>query len=550
MKPLFLKFFACLCVLLCGNQAPAAVEQHSIIEFQLTGEARFQFAGYYAAIEQGYYRDEGLEVVLHEPMLGRSTLEEVLSGRAQYGVTDSEILYGRLQGKPLVALAAIFQHSPWVLLSRKDANIYAPQDLLGKKVMLRDPQHNAPMAAMFKHEDLKRDALNILPVSNDIEDLLSGKAAAFEASLTTAPFLLEQRGVDYRMMNPVTYGIDFYSGVLFTSEQEIAEHPERVEAFRRASLKGWYYAMRHVDAMVEVLIAKYKVARSSEFLHYEAQAMQSLAQPDRLEIGHMNPERWRRMADIVVEVGMAERDTALDSFIYNPFPPLQVAKLKNAFYVVSFVGGLILFIAITLFVGWLNLKKEVRTRIIAEQEAKLLAYNDALTGIPNRNSFIPFASKQLLAANRLKQKIALCFIDLNYFKTINDSYGHKAGDAVLVHVAKAISAVIRESDMAARLGGDEFVVLLGGVSNLEDTQRIRHEIQQAIARPFIFQGRDLSVTASVGVALYPDDAGQIDDLISSADEAMFRDKSNTKPPELKLVSNRDSGKGSKKLQAN
>ena len=551
MKPLFLRFFACLCLLLCaGRVLAAASEQRSIIEFHLSGEPGFQFAGYYAALEQGYYRDEGFEVVLHQPMFSRSPVEEVLSGRAQYGVTDSEILYGRLQGKPLVALAAIFQHSPSVLLSRKDANIYAPQDLLGKKLMLHDAQHNAAMVAMFKHENINRSVLNVLPVSNDIEDLLSGRVTGYEASLTTAPFLLEQRGVDYRIMNPVTYGIDFYSGVLFTSEQEIAEHPERVEAFRRASLKGWYYAMHHVDTMVDVLISKYKVARSAEFLRYEAQAMQPLVQPDRLEIGHMNPERWRRMADIAVDVGMGARDAALDSFIYNPFPPLQVAKLKNAFYLVSFVGGLVLFMAITLFMGWLNLKKEVRARILAEQEARLLAYNDALTGIPNRNSFIPFANKQLLAANRFKQKVALCFIDLNYFKTINDSYGHKAGDAVLVHVAKAISAVIRESDMAARLGGDEFVVLLGGVNNLDDTLRIRHEIQQAIARPFLFQGRDLSVTASVGVALFPDDAGQIDDLICSADEAMYRDKSNTKPPELKLVSSRDSSKGSKKLLVN
>jgi diguanylate cyclase (GGDEF)-like protein len=538
-------------MLLSGGMALAtAGQQRQLIDFQLSGPAQFQFAGYYAAIEQGFYREEGLEVVLREPTPGRSPVEEVLSGHAQYGVTDSEILYGRLQGKPLVALAAIFQHAPAALFSLKDANIYAPHDLLGKKIMLRDPQHNAAMVAMFQHDDIKRDALAILPDSGNLEDLISGKVTALEAELISAPFLLTQRGVEYRAMNPATYGVDFYSGVLFTSEQEIEEHPEQVEAFRRASLKGWYYAMRHVDAMLDVLKTKYKVERSSEFLQFEAQAMQPLVQPDGVEIGHMNPERWRRIADIIVEAGMGDRDAALDSFIYNPFPPLQVAKLKKAFYLVSFVGGLVLFAAITLFIGWWSLKKEVRLRIIAEQEAKLLAYNDALTGIPNRNSFIPFANKQLLAANRLQQKIALCFIDLNYFKTINDNYGHKAGDAVLVHVAKAISAVIRESDMVARLGGDEFVVLLGGVHNLDDTVRIRHEIQQAIARPFIFQGRDLSVTASVGVALYPDDAAHIDDLINSADEAMFRDKSNTKPPELKLVSNRDSGKRSNKLVAN
>jgi len=528
VKQIILQILITCSALLVNSAALAEVSGLQKIDFQLRWRHQFQFAGYYAALEKGFYRDEGFDVVLHEAVPGKTPVEEVLSGRAQYAEANSELLYARLQGKPVVALAAIFQHSASVLLARKDAGIHSPHDLIGKKVMLMNSQTDADFYAMFLREGIKSDAIDIIPCSYNIEDLISGKTDAFNSYLTNEPFILKQRGIDFTVINPGTYGIDFYSDILFTKEQEVKQHPERVEAFRRATLKGWRYAMDHPEQIIDLLITKYKVPKARAHLQFEADKMRSLILPDLVEIGHMNPGRWLRMADAFIDVGMGNKNFSLEGFIYDPNPPHQVEELKQTITLVSVVGGLAIVLAAVLLMGWLRLKKEIALRKIAEEEVRLLAYNDTLTGIPNRNSFIPYAGKLILSADRNRQKMALCFIDLNDFKEINDRYGHKAGDEVLIHVANAISSIIRGSDMAARIGGDEFVVLLSGIHNVEDTKRSTYEIQQAIARPFLFEGHDLSITASVGVAIYPDDGEEVDELMSKADTSMYKDKSATK----------------------
>lgn len=525
ITPYILALLAVLLSPLAGSTAAlAAGSPLQVIDFQLRWHHQFQFAGYYAAVERGYYREEGLDVRLHEAAPGKSPVEEVLAGRAQYAESNCELLYARLNGKPLVALAAIFQHSPAVLLARKDSGIYTPQDLIGKKVMLSNSKIDSIFTAMFLHEGIKHGTIDIVPSSLDIEDLISGKVAAFNSYLTNEPYILKQRGIEFNIINPNTYGLDFYSDILFTTEQEVRQHPERVEAFRRATLKGWRYAMDHPDEIIDLLIKKYKVPKSRAHLQFEADAMRALVLPDLIEIGHMNPGRWQRMAEVFTDVGMGDKNYSLEGFIYDPDPPHEVARLKKTITVVSAIGGAVFLAAAGLLFGWIRLKKEMRLRRIAEEEVRRLAYNDPLTGIANRNHFLPYASRQLLFSHRTRQQFALCYIDLNNFKEINDRYGHKAGDAILIHVARAISSVIRESDMAARMGGDEFVVLLAGVQDMDGTKRTTDDIQQAIARPIFFEGHKLAVTASVGAAIYPDDGEQIDDLISKADAAMFKDK--------------------------
>lgn len=512
------------CSLTSISSAWAAPRPQQVIDFQLRWHHQFQFAGYYAAIEQGYYRNEGLDVHLHEGAPGRTPVEEVLAGRAQYAEANSELLYEKLHGKPLVALAVIFQHSPSVLLARKSAGINSLHDLGGKKIMLMNAQTDADILAMFLHEGIKSGAINIVPSSYNIEDLVSGKVAAFNSYLTNEPYFLKQRHVDFTVINPSSYGIDFYSDILLTTEQEVAQHPERVAAFRRATLAGWQYAMDHPAEIIELLITKYKVQKSREHLQYEAETMRQLILPDLVEIGHMNPGRWQKMAEAFADAGMADKDFSLDGFIYNPNPDQDVAKLKIAIITISTIGTAGILIAIGLFFGQRRLKREIELRKVAEAEVRQLAYNDTLTGIPNRNTFLPYAQKQLFIAHRNKQRMALCYVDLNSFKEINDNFGHRAGDLVLQHVAKAISSVIRDSDMAARLGGDEFVVLLAGIHDINDTQRTIAKMQQAIAQPIFFEGNTLQTSAGIGIAIYPDDGEQIDELISKADSAMFKDK--------------------------
>ena len=336
------------------------------IDFQVRWHHQFQFAGYYAAVEKGFYQEVGLDVRIHGAGPGVTPIEEVLAGRAQYAEANSELLYARMQGKPVVALAAIFQHSPSVLLCRKDANINSPHDLIGKKVMLSSST-DSDFLAMFLREGIKANSIEILPSSFDFEDLISGRVDAFNSYLTNEPFYMMQKGIDYTIINPSNYGIDFYSDILFTSEQELIENPERVAAFRQASLKGWRYAMDHPDEIIDLLINKYQVKKSRAHLQFEAKAMRKLILPDLIEIGHMNPGRWQRMADAFNEVGMGDENFSLDDFLYeSSYSSEQVQNLKQTIVIETLIGGILLLLGAVFCFGWLSLRAEVARRKIAE----------------------------------------------------------------------------------------------------------------------------------------------------------------------------------------
>lgn len=495
-----------------------------VIDVQLRWKHQFQFAGYYAAIAQGYYREEGLEVRLHEGGPSITPVEEVLSGRAQYGEANSELLYARLHGKPLVALAVIFQHSPSVLLARADKAVHSVHDLIGKPVMLMDAQTDAEFLAMFRHEGIALEKLQLLPSSFQVEDLANDKVTAFNSYLTNEPFYLQQRGVDYNIIAPVTYGIDFYSDILFTSQAEIDEHPQRVEAFRRASLRGWRYAMDNPDQIIDLLLDQYSVEKTRAHLQFEAQAMRSLVLPDLIEIGHMNPGRWQRMAEAFLDLGMVSNIEGLKGFIYDPNPPQLVERLRKIIVLISIGCALALLLALVLLKAQRHLRNEIKLRKLAEEEVRKLAFYDSLTGLPNRNSFIPFATQRLLSAKRRGEPLALCYIDLNNFKQINDRFGHQAGDAILIHAASAIKSSIREFEIAARMGGDEFVVLLDGAHHKSDIQRITEDICKAIAVAIPWKNSQIKVSASLGVALYPQEGELLDELMFKADTAMFQSK--------------------------
>jgi diguanylate cyclase (GGDEF)-like protein len=512
-----------LLLLLCGTSsaAPAVGPSLQQIDFQLRWKHQFQFAGYYAAIAQGYYREEGLAVRLHEGAPGITPVSEVLAGRAQYGESNSELLFERLNGQPLVALAAIFQHSPSVLLARADAGIQTVHDLQGKRVMLMNAQTDADFLAMFRREGMTPTNIQLQQSSYAIEDLANGKVDAFNSYLTNEPYYLQQLGIDYVVISPSTYGIDFYSDILFTTEREIEEHPERVEGFRRATLRGWHYAMEHPEEIIDLLLKQYKVPKTRAHLQFEAVAMRSLILPDLIEIGHMNPGRWQRMAEAFFESNMVPNTQRLEGFSYDPNPPQQVARLQKIIFAISLGTGLTLLFSLALLAIQRRLKREINLRKHAEAEVRALAFTDGLTGLANRNSFLPYATQKLLSAKRSGEQLALCYIDLNKFKEINDYHGHQAGDAILLHTAQAISATIRQADMAARMGGDEFVVLLDGISSAADTERLTSQICHAISQPLLWQGCHLQVSASLGVALYPQDGETLDELMCKADAAMF-----------------------------
>jgi diguanylate cyclase len=152
------------------------------------------------------------------------------------------------------------------------------------------------------------------------------------------------------------------------------------------------------------------------------------------------------------------------------------------------------------------------------------AYHDELTGLPNRRLLQDRYNQAVALAARQGRRVALLFLDLNGFKQINDAHGHAAGDSVLRQVAERLRACIRKSDTACRYGGDEFVILLPELEGRESAAVAAREIRARLAVPCVVDGRQITVTASIGVAIYPLDGREYGDLMRVTDRFMYRDK--------------------------
>ncbi len=285
------------------------------VRLQLKWQHQFQFAGYYAAVEQGYYREAGLEVELIEARPGVDVAEVVLSGEAEFGVGTSDLVLLRAKGEPVVVLATIFQHSPLILLAKRGAGVDDLHALHDKPVMIEPG--SAELFAYFRNEGVDPSTLRIEHHTFDVADLLSGRIAAMSAYQTDEPYQLKQAGIDYLTFTPRAGGIDFYGDNLFTTEAQIRDHPERVKAFRAASLRGWDYALAHPDEMIRLILRDYPGRKDAGHLRFEAEQTIQLMHPALIETGHMNAGRWQHMVNTYLELGMIAEPVPLDELLYD-----------------------------------------------------------------------------------------------------------------------------------------------------------------------------------------------------------------------------------------
>lgn len=172
-------------------------------------------------------------------------------------------------------------------------------------------------------------------------------------------------------------------------------------------------------------------------------------------------------------------------------------------------------------VGIRGVLRDITKTYHQERHITHMALHDALTGLPNRVLLEDRICKAIQLASRSHDRVAICFIDLDHFKNINDAYGHKAGDALLLSIAQALTHNLREGDSVARWGGDEFVALLPGLDGLEDARQVARKLQKLMPRSFSLAGQPLSATFSMGIAIFPDDGNDPESLLAHADRAMF-----------------------------
>jgi diguanylate cyclase (GGDEF)-like protein len=780
----------------------------SKVSLQLQWKNQFQFAGYYIAKEKGFYKEAGLDVEIKEYKSGVDVVADVVSGKSTYGIGRSSILIDRNSKKPVVLFGALFQRSPLVLISTKP-DIKEITDLVGKKVMItEDAKNSASILAMLLSEGVNSTSYTTQKHSFNYMDLINQKTDSMASYTTNEPYLLKAKNVDFKIFDPKDYGFDFYEDILFTSEKEMHENPQRVKAFRDASIKGWLWALNNIQKSAKIIYDKYNTQNKTlQALIYEAEETKRLSlikgipffsidkdkvrsisrvfQIKGLMSGKCNVDnfvydykqkvkigvlakrgddatikRWSPMAeylekelryydfDIVpldfeklqqsvrdeevdfiitntmyyvilearygisriatllnsgidskdtlkffggviftkktnnsintiddiknktfgavselsfggwimayeelknsgidkndfklkflgthdavveavldgsVDVGTVRTDTLermqkegkikLDDFKvlslneYDGFPYLVSTKLypewpisklphtpdnlankllaqlvsydvdssdletlhikgwtvpldyssvhktlrelriepyenidvslEDIIEKYSFVLFLAALFAISLLVGIiyykrynkaldLAVKEKTKELIQANTKLKVLANTDFLTGISNRAHFMRLAKKYLQVAKRNGEKFQILSLDLDFFKKINDTYGHQAGDCVLKKFAQKTSELIRESDLFGRTGGEEFCILLQNTSE-DGAKMFAKRICESIEDMHMdCDGHILTITVSIGVAPY-DGEDMIDEIIKKSDIALYQAKEN------------------------
>ncbi|WNC15968.1 EAL domain-containing protein [Brevibacillus brevis] len=169
--------------------------------------------------------------------------------------------------------------------------------------------------------------------------------------------------------------------------------------------------------------------------------------------------------------------------------------------------------------------RDITDRKLSEETIHHLAYHDALTDLPNRRMYIQHVTKEIMQAKRFQSNMAVLFLDMDRFKDINDSFGHDVGDLLLIETARRLQACVEQGDIVARLGGDEFTILLRQIKEQPQAEMVAQRIMAELQKPFDLNGHLMSISCSIGIALFPQDGDQAEDLLKRADTALYSVKS-------------------------
>ena len=287
------------------------------IVLQLKWFHQFQFAGYYAAKEKGFYDEVGLNVEIRQRDLKYNNIDEVINGNAQYGVADSILILYRLKQQPVVIVSPIFQHSPSVFISLKKSNISSVYELNNKDILFYPNDTDGfSLLAMIKKFDLDVNLVR-KRYKDDYMRLINNEVDVMPAYIANEPFLFKEKGYDVNIINPTNYGFDMYGDMLFTNEDEAKNNPIRVEKFKEATLKGWKYALENKEEIIQLINEKYSKEKSIEHLRYEANAIDSLINKDVTPLGYLDQGRIRYISEMYEYYGLTESKIDLNDFLFD-----------------------------------------------------------------------------------------------------------------------------------------------------------------------------------------------------------------------------------------
>ncbi|QEP43118.1 PAS domain S-box protein [Ectothiorhodospiraceae bacterium BW-2] len=288
------------------------------ITLMLPWKHQFEFAGFYAAIEQGFYARHGLEVELIEYQHGSDIIASVLSGEYDFGLFHSDVLLAYLQQKPIKLLANYFKKLPLVILTRPD--IDSLSQLAGKRLMISDKDFNSPIVQLiFKQEGLTAGKnIDIVPHTFNATPFIRGEVDAMTAFISNEPFYLLQQNIPFTVHEFYDYMRSLGDLYLFTSTAQTEREPEQTHHFVQASHEGWRYALENQPQIVDLILEKYSQHKSREALLYEAEKTHELILPLPLPIGSLFEDVLLNAARQVASYYQLPQPDSLPGLLFQP----------------------------------------------------------------------------------------------------------------------------------------------------------------------------------------------------------------------------------------
>ena len=291
-----------------------AIADNNKISIQLEWKHQFEFAGFYTALEKGFYKDVGLDVEIKEFEDGINISEDVINGKSTFGIASSALILERLKNKPVVLVASYFKQNALAIVTKP--HIKTPEDLKNKKIMALDwEMGHTSLGVMLKDYGINKDDYTLVNHDFKIDKFVNGEVDAMSIFITSQPYELDRLGISYNILNPANFGIYSYDVELFTSEIFANKNPKIVEDFVEATNRGWEYAFKNKEEIVDLIYNKYTKRKTKESLLYEANQTEQIFKTNIFKIGAIAPELIKLNADLYTKLGLVDKNFNLTSLL-------------------------------------------------------------------------------------------------------------------------------------------------------------------------------------------------------------------------------------------
>jgi signal transduction histidine kinase len=392
--------FALLTILLGSSAQQAAAdnsrENLQAVSLQLNWFYQFEFAGPIAAVEKGFYREAGLDVTLRQGGPQIDPIKPVVVGLADFGIGGSSLVVERFNGKPVVALASLMQHSAVAILAKKSAGITTVNDLIGKRIAITHDTE-VELKSYLASQGITESDFTEIDHFVSLEEMNHGAADAIAVYVSNELYNIQDNPDAYSVFYPQSSGIDLFGNILFTNQQMIDDRPELVKAFLDATIRGWVYALEHPLEISQFIFDRYNSQEKSiEHLLFEAAKLKELTRPDIVEPGHMSEGRWVHVTRVYREQGIISGDFSLEGFLYDANRKTDLTWFYVAFFVLALILSVVVFIA---------MKFRRLNSALVEKEKQLRKHHEELEEqVEFRTRELNEAKNQAVMANQAKSE--------------------------------------------------------------------------------------------------------------------------------------------------